>query len=249
MGDCDTEFYCYSHPGLFTLQVSEEYPFFFPQHSTRSIEIPVLQGIDSYPIYKTFPFCSLSSCHEYIEFPSLNLDSLSKIKKHLLSHRSLYTYSFLQHSFYTLRYILTTCQLQPFSVTITMSATTFGDVYICCHCGNPNLSAIAPRCPVCGHEPGSCCTGGGVGQVDEMSNFGSDVWGMSHPFIFKSRTHMHHHSDASGMAYPVPVRAPRPSMAGWWECCEGHPNNPALCPERCSICGHYRCPNCHTYGQ
>lgn len=41
------------------------------------------------------------------------------------------------------------------------------------------------------------------------------------------------------------VDAVRPSMAGWWSCCqcEGM-NNPALSPESCTLCSHYRCQSC-----
>lgn len=43
----------------------------------------------------------------------------------------------------------------------------------------------------------------------------------------------------------VVVDAVRPSMAGWWSCCqcEGM-NNPALSPESCTLCSHYRCQSC-----
>lgn len=37
----------------------------------------------------------------------------------------------------------------------------------------------------------------------------------------------------------------RPPVAGWWVChnCRSC-NNPALAPDACSICGHYRCGLC-----
>lgn len=41
------------------------------------------------------------------------------------------------------------------------------------------------------------------------------------------------------------VNTIRPSMAGWWICCSCESiNNPALCPERCTLCPHYRCGDC-----
>lgn len=44
-----------------------------------------------------------------------------------------------------------------------------------------------------------------------------------------------------------PILHARPSMRGWWYChTGGHMNNPALAPERCSQCGHPRCPHCYV---
>lgn len=38
----------------------------------------------------------------------------------------------------------------------------------------------------------------------------------------------------------------RPSMAGWWYCCQcGNLNNPVLCGGRC-MCGHQRCIYCRA---
>ena len=39
----------------------------------------------------------------------------------------------------------------------------------------------------------------------------------------------------------------RPSMAGWWTCCYGHMNNPALSSGRCTQCNHEKCRNCSPY--
>lgn len=34
--------------------------------------------------------------------------------------------------------------------------------------------------------------------------------------------------------------------ADWWTCHDcGHMNNPDLAPDRCSVCGHYKCCLCH----
>lgn len=36
-----------------------------------------------------------------------------------------------------------------------------------------------------------------------------------------------------------------PSMAGWWYCChDNNLNNPDLCGERCTTCGHGICASC-----
>jgi len=49
--------------------------------------------------------------------------------------------------------------------------------------------------------------------------------------------HGQHHQQA-------PRLRTRPSMAGWWTCCYGHMNNPALSSGRCTVCNHKKCGNC-----
>lgn len=46
-----------------------------------------------------------------------------------------------------------------------------------------------------------------------------------------------------------PINTARPSMAGWWRCCQcGGDNNPAYEMGRCVLCGHYACPYCAPLG-
>ena len=50
---------------------------------------------------------------------------------------------------------------------------------------------------------------------------------------------------------PDPLRGrhlPTQDMRGWWKCCHcRHVNNPALAPQRCSICSHDKCRGCTQY--
>ena len=39
----------------------------------------------------------------------------------------------------------------------------------------------------------------------------------------------------------------RPSVRGWWVCCQdGYENNPDLCPEMCAMGDHRKCPRCRV---
>ncbi|KKA23399.1 hypothetical protein T310_2572 [Rasamsonia emersonii CBS 393.64] len=54
-----------------------------------------------------------------------------------------------------------------------------GDIYICCNCGSTNVVAIAPRCPICGHENVGCCQQAGLSHFSQQMSL------------------LHHHRSAS----------------------------------------------------
>lgn len=84
-----------------------------------------------------------------------------------------------------------------------MTINQRGDIYICCECGNSNVVAHAPRCPVCGHENAGCCQQGGLNLSHDVSRTMSMSW-LGH-------RHHHHHfashdssSSSRSAQYTVP---------------------------------------------
>lgn len=92
----------------------------------------------------------------------------------------------------------------------------------------------------------------GISEDDSHAHIETPVPGLEHRSIFNDACQPDALPaslfTASGSARGPNVGPPRPSTVGWWVCSNCHnPNNPALAPEKCSVCAHTKCPHCIQY--
>ncbi len=148
----------------------------------------------------------------------------------------------------TLVHILTQIDISHLPPIVTIM-----DVWNCCNCGANNLDAIAPACPLCGHEPCSTCTQGPQSFWDPS---GTNISPFQHSsdnrvIAYQNQASLKQHSVYHSRPHPQNGYPTRPDMRGWWTCCQcRQTNNPRLAPERCSgdpDCLHYKCDWCTVY--
>lgn len=121
-------------------------------------------------------------------------------------------------------------------------------------CGREvNSKLFQNTCPDCGHEKCESC-----GLVERPSPVPEDYSRQHHHangfphemntpshqgYGYQYSYHQHHANHYNPVEY-----SRRPSMRGWWHCCQcGADNNPAVNDWTCPVDYHDKCENCYVY--
>ncbi|OCL11965.1 hypothetical protein AOQ84DRAFT_171185 [Glonium stellatum] len=138
-----------------------------------------------------------------------------------------------------------------------MPPDTPADAWRCCQCDGSNSGLTEKFCPICSHIRCDRCTGHDDSHSmdparDCSTNFlpvATSLFAgpsISPSFTSLPASSVHEHC-SNHVGHIDGVNSSVISNTGndVWGCCQcDNPNLFALCPDRCPVCEHYKCPQC-----